>query len=66
MSVTVNGSTRELPEGCTIAELITELGLAEAICAAELNERVVPVAERADSQLNDGDRIEIVTLVGGG
>jgi thiamine biosynthesis protein ThiS len=32
----------------------------------EINERIVPRRDLAACMLHDGDRIEIVTLVGGG
>jgi thiamine biosynthesis protein ThiS len=66
MEITVNGESRAVAEGCTVAGLIEELGLAKAICAAEVNRAVVPRAERGARVLEPGDRVEIVTLVGGG
>lgn len=66
MTITVNGETREVAEGGTVAELIEALGLAGAICAAEVNKAVVPRDERGRRRLADGDVVEIVTLVGGG
>ena len=66
MEIIVNSEPREVPEGCTVEGLIAELGLAAAICAAEVNLAVVPKAERATRVLTTGDRVEIVTLVGGG
>lgn len=66
MRITVNGETREIPENTTVAGLIDELGLSKAICAAEVNKAVVPRDKRAETRLADGDRVEIVTLVGGG
>lgn len=66
MKITVNSEEREVSEGCTVAGLIEELGLASAICAAEVNQSVVPRRERETSVLGEGDRVEIVTLVGGG
>jgi sulfur carrier protein len=66
MEITVNGETREVPENCTVEALIDDLGLAKAICAAEVNKTVVPRAERGARVLAAGDRVEIVTLVGGG
>jgi len=37
-----------------------------AACAVEVNRRVIPRRDHATATLVDGDRIEIVTLVGGG
>lgn len=66
MHILVNSEQKEVPEGCTVARLIDDLGLAAAICAAEVNRSVVPKRERAQRVLTDGDVVEIVTLVGGG
>ena len=66
MHVTVNGEPREVRQGLTIDELLAELGLAAAICAAEVNQRLVPRDERATTTLAEGDTVEVVTLVGGG
>jgi sulfur carrier protein len=66
MRVLVNGEARECAPGMTVAQLLAELGLAGAAVAVERNQRLVPRTEHATSALADGDRIELVTLVGGG
>ena len=66
MICTVNGESKELPNETTVQGLIDILGLAEAICAAEVDKKIVPKRERSEVILQDGQSIEIVTLVGGG
>jgi len=66
MKIEVNGETRELPDGTSISELLSELGVTQPHVAVELNLEVVPRAQHADTALRDGDRLEVVTLVGGG
>jgi len=66
MRVLVNGVERELAPGTTVAGLLAELGLARAAVAVERNRVLVPRAEQAVTALAEGDRIELVTLVGGG
>lgn len=66
MKITVNGSPRDVPDRCTLEQLVEREGLAAAPCAAELNRLLVPKAQRADTTLREGDRVELVTLVGGG
>lgn len=66
MKVIVNGEAREVPEGSSVAELVAAMGLADAICAAEVNRSVVPRAARGERRLAEGDMVEIVSLVGGG
>ena len=66
MRCVVNGEERELPEGMSVEELIELLGMGDAVCAAEVEKKLVPKRERADTVLFDGQRVEIVTLIGGG
>lgn len=66
MLCVVNGQPMELPEHTTVADLIVRLGLSDAICAAEVDRELVPKRERAERVLRPGERVEVVTLVGGG
>jgi sulfur carrier protein len=66
MNIQVNGEGREIAAGSTVANLLGELGVAQPHVAVEVNLEVVPRAEHRDTILNDGDRVEVVTLVGGG
>jgi len=62
----VNGEERELPAEATVALLIEQLGLRSEIVAVEVERELVVRAEHATRRLRDGERVEIVTLVGGG
>lgn len=66
MRLTINGESRETPTLATLAELSDWLGLPGFGSAIELNGEVIPKALHARSPLNDGDRLEVVRLVGGG
>ena len=66
ISVTINGEPRPVASGTTALDLVESLGLSGRPLAVEVNESVVPRARLADRTLAAGDRIEIVTLVGGG
>jgi sulfur carrier protein len=66
MTVTVNGDPRRVPDGLTLAQLVSELGLQKNPIAVELNRTVVPRDRHGETHLAEGDRLEIVTLVGGG
>lgn len=66
MTLTVNGQPKHAADGLTLAELVRELGLERNPIAVELNRRVVPRDRHGEVRLSDGDRLEIVTLVGGG
>jgi sulfur carrier protein len=66
MTVSVNGTPRSVPDGLTLSQLVAELGLQKNPIAVELNRSVVPRDRHAETRLAEGDRLEIVTLVGGG
>jgi sulfur carrier protein len=66
MNIQVNGQAREIAAGSTVANLLGELGVTQPHVAVEVNLEVVPRAEHRDTILSDGDRVEVVTLVGGG
>lgn len=66
MQISLNGQEREVEPGATIASLIEALGLETRGLAVERNLELVPRAEHAATPLVPGDRVEVVTLVGGG
>ena len=66
MTLTVNGEPKSVSEGLTLAQLLRELGLERNPIAVELNRQVVPRDRHVAVRLAEGDRLEIVTLVGGG
>jgi sulfur carrier protein len=66
MNIQVNGQGREIAAGSTVANLLGELGVTQPHVAVEVNLEVVPRALHRDTILSDGDRVEVVTLVGGG
>jgi thiamine biosynthesis protein ThiS len=62
----VNGERHEVPEGATVHSLLEELKREPKYLAVERNCTLVPRTQHAECRLEAGDRIEIVTLVGGG
>jgi sulfur carrier protein len=66
IDITVNGERRTVVTGATVADLLTDLGLTHGRVAVERNREVVPRAEHPRCPLEAGDRLEIVTFVGGG
>ena len=66
MQLFINGGSREIPNLVTLADLAAWLGLPAFGSAIELNGEVVPRACHGKTPLRDGDRLEIVKLVGGG
>jgi len=66
LRITVNGESKDVPEGTTLEGLIALLALAPERLAVEFNHEVLRRAEWAATALNEGDRVEIVHFVGGG
>ena len=66
MIVTVNGDAREVAGDITVLELIGSLGIPTARIAVEVNREIVPKSMHDTHRLAEGDRLEIVTMVGGG
>ena len=66
MQIQVNGKQREVETGLSIAELLKQLELDPRYLAVERNLELIPRAEHASTLLADDDRLEVVTLVGGG
>ncbi|MDH4099312.1 MAG: sulfur carrier protein ThiS [Nitrospirota bacterium] len=66
MRITVNGEEKEFPDGLTVLGLLENLGVMQGRVAVERNEQIVKRADHAATVIVDGDRIEIVSFMGGG
>ena len=66
MVAIVNGESRTLTDGTTVAALLAALELGNRRVAVELNQDLVAKSEFASRVIRDGDRLEIVHFVGGG
>lgn len=66
IEVMVNGEPHRVARGATAHDVVAALGFAGRPLAVEVNEVVVPRAGLTGCMLAAGDRLEIVTLVGGG
>ena len=64
--VTVNGEARRVPPRCTVSQLLARLEIDAVRVAVERNLDVVPRRAHETTVLADGDRLEVVTFVGGG
>jgi thiamine biosynthesis protein ThiS len=66
MTLQINGEPREFPDALTLAGLVQHLGMKADRVAIEWNLEIVPRANWEQTQLKDGDKLEIVHFVGGG
>ncbi len=66
MRVQVNGKNEDVEPGLTVAGLVSRYRFPPKQVAVEVNCDLVPRRVFESTPLKEGDRIEIVTLVGGG
>ncbi len=66
MKIRLNGVDRDVPEGCTVGDLLAELALKPEGVAVALDRRVVPRTEHAFVRLTTGADVEVLRAVGGG
>ena len=66
MRLCINGEVRETPALSTVADLADWLNLPAFGSAIELNGEVIRRAQHPNTALREGDRLEVVRLVGGG
>lgn len=66
MQILLNGESREVAPDATVEMLIAEIDLGGKRFAVEINEQLVPRSTFAQQGLAEGDRVEIVTAIGGG
>jgi thiazole synthase len=66
LKITLNGERRDVPEPLSVAGLLRLLQLRPEHVAVEVNQHLVTRARHEEIPLNDGDVLEVVTLVGGG
>ncbi|MBI4666478.1 MAG: sulfur carrier protein ThiS [Nitrospinae bacterium] len=65
MNITVNGQATQAHEGETLEQLIARFQIKGPV-AAQLNEIIIRREALAAQPLKEGDRIELLTMMGGG
>lgn len=65
-TIVLNGEPRSVGDDSTVADLIAQLGLDPRQVAVEKNREIVARATYGGTPLSEGDRLEVVTFVGGG
>lgn len=66
MRITVNDSLQEFEDELSVSELIARLGIKKGPVAIALNGTVVPRDRFETTHLMDGDKVQIIHVVGGG
>ena len=66
MKVLLNNKNTFLDDGLTIKSLLNQIDMKQKYFAVEVNEQIVPKSNYDIFLIKEGDKIEIVTAIGGG
>ncbi|MBV5309542.1 sulfur carrier protein ThiS [Chromatium okenii] len=66
MHIVLNGTSTEISDHSTLADLVAQLALTGQRLAIEVNAELVPRSTFTDHLLAPDDRVEIIHAVGGG
>ena len=66
MQIILNGKDHSVDDGATVADMLQDLQIEPIRVAVEINEDIVSRKTFTQTRLREGDRVEIVTFVGGG
>ena len=66
IEIVVNGKRLSVPAGVSVADLLKLLEIQHRAIAVEINQQIQPAEGFARRKLQEGDTLELVTLVGGG
>lgn len=64
--ITVNGKQIQLTSEMSVADYLEQNNYQINRIAVEMNEEILPKYSYSKTMLKDGDRLEVVTFVGGG
>ena len=64
--ITVNGKQIQLTSEMSVADYLEQNNYQINRIAVEMNEEILPKYSYSETMLIDGDRLEVVTFVGGG
>lgn len=66
MQIIVNGASQEISQGFYLIQLLQQLEIAPDRIAVEINLTVIDRADYDTFSFKEGDRIEIISFIGGG
>ena len=66
ITLQVNGAGRQCPPHTSLPQLLDQLGLNPRLLAVEYNGEILHRQFWDETVMRDADRLEIVTIVGGG
>jgi thiamine biosynthesis protein ThiS len=66
MKISINGKETETVAGTSVQALMDILSIKLDSAAVELNQEIVTRDKRASTTLKDGDKLEVIRIIGGG
>ena len=66
MNILLNNKPEILFDGSTVKKLLEIKNIKNIYYAVEINKRIIPKSDHERHVIKDGDRIEIITAIGGG
>ena len=66
INLQVNGEVKSCSRGTKLPQLLEQMGLNPKLVAVEYNGEILHRQYWSDTQIRESDRLEVVTIVGGG
>jgi sulfur carrier protein len=66
ITLQVNGEPRQCPPETLLPDLLTQIGMNPRLVAVEYNGEILHRQFWTETKIQAGDRLEVVTIVGGG
>jgi thiamine biosynthesis protein ThiS len=66
MNILLNNKPEKLFDGSTVKKLLENKNIKNKYYAVEINRKIIPKSDHERYVIKDGDRIEIITAIGGG
>ncbi len=66
MNILLNNKPEKLIDGSTVKKLLENKNIKNKYYAVEINRKIIPKSNHERYVIKDGDKIEIITAIGGG
>ena len=66
MNILLNNKPETIFDGLTIKKLLEQKNIQNKYFAVEINQKIIPKSDHGTYLIKDGDKIEIITAIGGG
>ena len=66
MNIFLNNEPEILSDGSTVKKLLENKNIKNTYYAVEINRKIIPKSDHETYLIKDGDRVEIITAIGGG